>query len=190
MPMPIPELRTPRLLLRAWREEDLAPFAEMNRDPAVMEHFPGLLSREESDDLASRIRIHFERNGFSFWAVEEEAAGFIGMVGLVATRYEAHFTPAIEIGWRLASSAWGHGYATEAALACLAFGFEELQREEIVSMTVARNHRSRRVMEKIGMHRSEADDFDHPLVEEGPLKRHVLYRLTRAGWSSSRRSSR
>jgi RimJ/RimL family protein N-acetyltransferase len=188
--MSIPELRTPRLLLRAWREEDLTPFAELNRDPAVMEHFPGLLSREESDDLASRIRLHFERYGFSFWAVEEKAAGFIGMVGLVSTRYEAHFTPAIEIGWRLASSAWGRGYATEAALACLAFGFEELQREEIVSMTIPRNHRSRRVMEKIGMQRSEADDFDHPLVEAGPLKRHVLYRLTRAGWSSSRRSSR
>lgn len=185
--MPIPELQTQRLLLRAWREEDLAPFAEMNRDPAVMEHFPGLLTRAESDDLALRIRLHFERNGFSFWAVEEKGKGFIGMVGLVATAYQAHFTPAVEIGWRLASSAWGRGYATEAALACLDFGFGELRRDEIVSMTIPRNLRSRRVMEKLGMERSAADDFDHPLVEDGPLRRHVLYRLTRERWSAKRR---
>jgi RimJ/RimL family protein N-acetyltransferase len=179
----LPELRTERLLLRPWRDEDLAPFAALNADPAVMEHFPSVLTREESDAMAARIRAYFAQRGFGLWALElPERASFIGFTGLAVPDFEAHFTPCVEVGWRLAQGHWGHGYATEAATAALRFGFERLQLEEIVALTVPNNRRSRRVMEKLGMTTKPEDDFDHPRVAQGhPLRRHVLYRVRKDG---------
>ena len=172
-------IRTARLILRPWRDDDLEPFAAMNADSAVMEHFPNPLSREESDETAARIRAFMEVRGFGLWAVEVPGSlPFVGFVGLTSPLFEAPFTPCVEVGWRLARVAWGLGYATEAARAALDLGFDRFGLDEIVSMTVPRNVRSRRVMEKLGMTRDPADDFDHPrLPEEHPLRRHVLYRL-------------
>jgi RimJ/RimL family protein N-acetyltransferase len=174
-----PELETARLRLRRWRAEDREPFAALNADAEVMEHFPAPLSRGESDALAARIEVDFERRGFGLWAVEVRASGeFVGFVGLDLPQIEAHFMPAVEAGWRLARPAWGNGYATEAARAALAFGFERLGLEEIVAMTAVGNTRSRAVMERLGMSRDPADDFGHPKVPVGdPLRPHVLYRI-------------
>lgn len=174
-------LRTDRLLLRRWRDSDLEPFAKINADPAVMEYFPATLSRGESDEMVSRIEQTFERSHLGLWAVEVIGNGsFAGFVGLWPTTFEAHFTPAIEIGWRLDRTYWGQGYATEAARAVTDDGFERLHLGEIVSFTAAINIRSRRVMEKLGMSHSSDDDFDHPRVGSGdPLRRHMLYRLPR-----------
>ena len=146
------EIRTARLRMRCWRDEDFEPSAAMNADPRVMEFFPSLLDRAESDAAVARIREHFARHGFGLWVVEVPGvAEFIGFVGLSIPRLEAHFTPCVEAGWRLAVPHWGRGYATEAARAVLAFGFEDLALEEIVSYTTAANARSRAVMERIGM---------------------------------------
>jgi RimJ/RimL family protein N-acetyltransferase len=179
-------IRTSRLVLRPWREADLAPFAALNADPAVNEYLPGPMVRAESDAMAGRIAAHFERHGFGLWAVEiPGVALFVGFVGLAVPPFEAHFTPCVEVGWRLARDAWGHGYATEGARAALAHGFGRLGLAEIVSMTVPANARSRRVMERIGMGRSAEDDFDHPRLPVGhPLRRHVLYRLRREDWAT------
>jgi RimJ/RimL family protein N-acetyltransferase len=179
----VTELRTPRLVLRAWRAADREPFAAMNADPRVMEHFPAALTRDESDALADRIEAHFAEHGFSLWALEiPGVAPFGGFVGLAVPRFTAHFTPCVEIGWRLDASVWGRGYATEAARVVLAYGFEQLGLEEIVSFTTEKNMRSRRVMERIGMRHDPADDFDHPALDaHDPLRRHVLYRA-RGDW--------
>jgi RimJ/RimL family protein N-acetyltransferase len=176
-----PTICTQRLALRLWRDEDLAAFAALNADPRVMEFFPKPLDRAESDALAARIRENLTRRGFGLWAVEVPGvADFIGFVGLSVPQFEAHFTPCVEIGWRLAYEYWGAGYATEAALAVLDFGFERLALDEVVSFTTSANRRSRGVMERIGMTRTPADDFDHPALAEGhPLRRHVLYRIKR-----------
>ena len=173
------ELRTGRLLLRRWRPEDRAPFRAMNADPVVMEHLPAYASPAQSDAFADRIEAHFERHGFGLWALEFPGAlPFGGFVGLSVPSYEAFFTPCVEIGWRLSAAAQGHGFATEAALAALAFGFERLGLPEIVSFTVPANVRSRRVMEKLGMARDPAEDFEHPALPAGhPLRAHVLYRI-------------
>jgi ribosomal-protein-alanine N-acetyltransferase len=182
----IPRLTTERLLLREWREEDLEPFARLNADPRVMEFFPGALSRDESDALVHRIALHWAQDGVGQWAVERREDGaFLGFTGLSVPAWEAAFTPAVEVGWRLAVEAWGQGYATEAARAALAFGFEERGLEEILSWTVPANVRSRAVMERLGMTRDPADDFDHPnIAPDSPLSRHVLYRLSRDAWRS------
>ncbi len=168
-----------RLKLRPWRESDREPFARLNADPRVMEHFPALLTREESDASVARFEAHLARHGFCLWALEVKgAAPFAGMVGLNVPRFEAHFTPCVEIGWRLAAEHWGHGYAVEAARLALGLAFGELDLKEVVSFTSTRNARSRRVMEKLGMRHDAAGDFDHPGVPEGhALRRHVLYRL-------------
>ncbi|HEY2585219.1 MAG TPA: GNAT family N-acetyltransferase [Tepidisphaeraceae bacterium] len=181
-----PTLSTPRLLLRPWRDEDLAAFAAMNADPRVMEFLPKILSPAESDALAQRIKEHFERRGFGLWAVEIVGAiPFAGFVGLSVPAFEAHFTPCVEVGWRLAFECWGRGYATEAARGALDFGYGHVGLKEIVSFTVPANLRSRRVMERIGMTCSPADDFDHPRLPEGhPLRRHVLYRRRRSDTAS------
>jgi ribosomal-protein-alanine N-acetyltransferase len=183
-----PILTTARLRLRQWREADLAAFAALNADPQVMEFFPKVLTRAESDAVAGRIRDHFTRHGFGFWAVEATgAADFVGFVGLAVPSFTAHFTPCVEIGWRLAREHWGHGYATEAASAALAFGFGDCALEEIVAFTVAANIPSRRVMGRLGMRRLPADDFEHPAIPEGhPLRPHVLYRLRRTDWKPRR----
>jgi RimJ/RimL family protein N-acetyltransferase len=183
-----PILTTTRLRLRQWREADLAPFAALNADPQVMEFFPKVLTRAESDAVAGRIRDHFTRHGFGFWAVEAPgAADFVGFVGLAVPSFTAHFTPCVEIGWRLAREHWGHGYATEAASAALAFGFGDRALEEIVAFTVPANIPSRRVMGRLGMRRLPTDDFEHPAIPEGhPLRPHVLYRLRRTDWKPRR----
>lgn len=177
----IHELRTRRLHLRRWRDEDCDAFAALNADPRVNEFLPGPLTREQSDAVAARIARHIEEHGYGLWAVEAPGVTpFAGFVGLTAPRFEAHFTPCVEIGWRLAAEYWGRGYATEAARAALRFGFETLGLSEIVSFTVPDNARSRRVMEKIGMTHDPAADFEHPSLPEGHrLRRHVLYRVSR-----------
>jgi RimJ/RimL family protein N-acetyltransferase len=175
----VPALRTERLILRDWCDEDLAPFAALNADPAVMEWFPSVLSRTESDAAAARIRVELAERGFGLWAVEAPGvAPFVGFTGLSVPRFSAHFTPCVEIGWRMAREHWGRGYAPEAARAALAFGSERLGLAEIVTFTATGNARSRRVMEKLGMTYDPADDFDHPSLPPGHrLRRHVLYRI-------------
>ncbi len=152
-----------------------------------MEFFPRLLTRRQSDDLVDQIEAHFETHGYSLWATEErDSSTFIGFVGLLVPRFEAHFTPCVEIGWRLARASWGRGYATEAAQAAMRHAFEQAELEQIVSMTTPINQRSRRVMEKLAMTHDAADDFDHPHLPEGhPLRRHVLYRRSRAHWAAA-----
>lgn len=147
-----------------------------------MEHFPAPLTRAQSDELVERIEAGFEEHGFGLWALEARERGeFIGFTGLAVPGFEAHFTPAVEVGWRLARSAWGNGYATEAGRAALSFGFERAGLEEIVSLTTAGNERSRAVMERLGMSRDPADDFDHPTIAPGhPQRPHVLYRIRRS----------
>lgn len=174
-----PELRTERLLLRRWRPSDREPFAVLNADPLVTRYLFGPLTREQSDAMVDRIEAHFDAHGFGLWAVEvPSVAPFVGYVGLSIPGFEAHFTPCVEVGWRFAAGHWRRGYATEGARAALAFGFEDVGLTEIVSFTVPDNFRSRRVMERIGMHHDPDDDFDHPRVPEGhPLRRHVLYRI-------------
>jgi RimJ/RimL family protein N-acetyltransferase len=174
------ELRTDRLYLRRWLASDRAPFAKLNCDPRVVEYLPGPLSRTESDARAELIEAHFDRHGFGLWAVEIPGiTPFAGFIGLLIPRFEAHFTPCIEIGWRLDADYWNQGYATEGARAAMGFGFQWLEAKEIVSFTTSGNVRSRRVMEKIGMTHSASNDFDHPLLgEEHPLRRHVQYRKT------------
>ena len=183
MTAPAPTLRTGRLILRPWRDEDLAPFAALNADPAVMEHFPATLSRAESDAFAARVRSEMAERGFGLWAVEAPGvAPFAGFTGLAVPRFDAHFTPCVEIGWRLAREHWGRGFAPEAARAALAHGFGPLGLDEVVSFTAAGNLRSRRVMEKLGMTHAPGDDFEHPSLAVGhPLRRHVLYRVRATG---------
>jgi RimJ/RimL family protein N-acetyltransferase len=175
----LPRLCGPRVQLRRWRTEDRDSFAAMNSDPRVMEFFRSPLTRSDSDAMAERIERHFDEYGFGLWALEiPGVAPFIGFAGLAWARFDAHFTPAVEIGWRLAFPYWGHGYATEAARLALAFGFEILALEEAVSFTAAGNRRSRAVMERLGMRRDPAGDFDYPGFPEGhPMRRHVLYRI-------------
>ena len=169
-------IETPRLILRPWREADRAPFAAMGADPEVMAHFPALLSRDESDAMVDRIGLMMADQGFGFWAVERRDSGdFIGFCGLNRVNFACPVTDEVEIGWRLTRTAWGQGFAREAALACLDWGFGHgLTR--IVSFTVPANVRSWGLMERLGMCRRADLDFDHPRVADGsPLKRHVVY---------------
>jgi RimJ/RimL family protein N-acetyltransferase len=172
-------LETDRLVLRRWRAEDREPFAQMNGDPEVMEFFPAPLSRAESDTLADRIEAHFAEHGFGGWAAELRGEGtFIGFIGLAVPQFAAHFTPCVEIGWRLARAYWGKGLATEGARAAMRYAFAELGLAELVSFAVPGNLRSRRVMEKLGMRHDADDDFDHPGMPDGHrFQRHVLYRV-------------
>jgi len=178
------ELRTERLLLRRWRAGDRPDFASLNADPAVMEHFPGVIDRAESDAVADRIDAHFVRHGFGCWAVEvPKEIPFVGFVGLSVPSFSAPFMPAVEVGWRLAKAWWGRGFATEAARAAITDGFERLGLEEVVSFTAPANVRSTRVMDRLGMTHHPEDDFDHPRLPEGHrLRRHVLYRISRREW--------
>ncbi|MFL6600717.1 MAG: GNAT family N-acetyltransferase [Steroidobacteraceae bacterium] len=181
------DLTTSRLILRRWREADRSAFARLNDDPAVMEFMPRRLSRDESDATAARWAAAIETRGWGFWAVEVKGSGaanagvpFIGVVGLSVPSFQAHFTPCVEIGWRLAKEHWGRGYASEAAAASLRFAFDHLKLQQIVAFTVPLNKRSMRVMERIGMSRDPADDFEHPNLAPGhPLRPHVLYRVNR-----------
>lgn len=174
-------VQSERLLLRQWREEDLAPVAALNADPEVREYFPGLMSQEESDAQVAKFIELINENGWGFWAAERMEDGqCIGFIGLNRVSFDAPFTPAVEIGWRLARPFWGKGYATEGARAALDFAFNELDLGEVVAFTVVSNQRSRAVMERLGMRHDPGDDFDHPSLEPGhPLRRHVLYRKQR-----------
>ena len=177
--MTVQGLETERLRLRRWKRSDRAPFAQLNADPDVMEFFPSTLTRSASDAFVDRIESTFDALGLGLWAVELRSAGtFAGYVGLWPADFDAHFTPATEIGWRLAKAHWGRGFATEAARAVAQDGFDRLGLDEIVSFTAVVNVRSRSVMERLGMGHDPADDFDHPRLGEGHvLRRHVLYRL-------------
>lgn len=178
-------LETARLVLRPWRDSDLAPFALMGRDPDVMRYFPELVSRQSSDAIVGRVTAHFEREGWGLWAVEiKGGTSFIGFCGLQRVPFDAPFTPAVEVGWRFAREAWGHGYATEGARAALTFAFETLHLPEVVAMVVPDNARSIAVMERLGMKRDVGADFDHPRFSEEmlgvggfPVRRHQLFRI-------------
>ncbi|WP_371404874.1 GNAT family N-acetyltransferase [Kribbella sp. NBC_00662] len=180
------DLTTDRLLLRQWRDSDREPFAALNADPAVMEHFPALQTREQSDALIDRNIPELDGRGWGLWALEVKDTGeFIGFTGLNVPSFDAPFLPGVEIGWRLSKGAWGNGYATEAARAALAYAFGPAGLDELVSFTATTNLPSQRVMQRIGMVHDEAGDFDHPRIEEGHrLRRHVLYRIDRAQWES------
>jgi RimJ/RimL family protein N-acetyltransferase len=179
--MMIAVIRTPRLIIRRWRNNDHEPFAAMNADERVMEYFPSLLTREESDAMIVRAESHFDAHDFAPFALELlETGQFLGFTGLMVPSFTAHFTPCVEIGWRLAHEHWNKGYATEAASAVLQLAFQEIGLAEVVSFTTTTNFRSRRVMEKLSMTRDPADDFPHPkLAASDPLSPHVLYRLKR-----------
>jgi RimJ/RimL family protein N-acetyltransferase len=170
-------IETERLLLRRWKPEDFEPFCAMNADAEVMRHFPSTLNPEQTRAGLRRVEAHFDRHGWGLFAVEHEGL-FIGYVGLFHVPFEAHFTPAIEIGWRLAKAYWNRGLATEGARACLEYGFGQLDLREIVAFTTPMNLPSRRVMEKLGMRHDSEGGFEHPRVAPGhPLRRHVLYRI-------------
>lgn len=182
----VPELRTERLLLRGFTPDDRAPFAALNRDPDVTRHLQGPLSRERSDAFVERIAACWAERGWGLWALEVSATGrFVGYTGL----WPADFLPsgpAVEVGWRLAAHAWGHGYATEAAREALRFGFEDAGLPEIVSFTATGNDRSLRVMERIGLRPDPARDFDHPRVDAATypeLVAHRFYALTATAWA-------
>jgi RimJ/RimL family protein N-acetyltransferase len=181
-------METKRLKLRSWHHADLQSFAAMNADPKVCEFLPSTLTFEESRNFLQRIRAHHKKHGFGLWAIElKDGESFIGFTGLYIPSLEAHFTPCIEVGWRLAFSHWGKGYATEAAQAALAFGFMRLGLREIVAYTAAVNHRSRAVMERLSMTYNPSDDFDHPALPIGHrLRRHVLHRIEASMFSASR----
>ena len=175
--MEVVRLQGRRVLLRGWEPRDAAPFAALNADPIVMEHFPAPLTRVESDATITRLQTSLEQRGWGGWCldIDGECAGF---VGLAVPTFEAPFTPCVEVGWRLAAHAWGKGYATEAARLALDHGFRSVGLAEIVSFTTTANWRSRRVMERLGMRRDVDGDFDHPRIASGhPMRPHVLYRL-------------
>lgn len=182
-------INTPRLKLRQWQQSDAQPFAALNSDPEVMRYFVRPLTREESDASIQRFSESIDNKGFGFWAVESKindddiAVGdFIGFVGLNSPQHELPFSPCIEIGWRLMRRTWGKGFATEAANACLSYGFEQLQLTQIVSTTTQHNTPSTAVMERIGMQK-QAELFAHPAVpNDHLLSLHVWYRLMRKNW--------
>jgi RimJ/RimL family protein N-acetyltransferase len=174
-------VRTDRLILRRWTPQDFEPFAAINADPAVMKYFRAPLDRTESDALLDRIEAGFEAHGFGLWAVEQvREPGLIGFVGLSVPGFEARFTPAVEVGWRLARSAWGNGFATEAAQRAIAAGFDDFGLDQVVSFTATTNTPSIAVMHRLGMTNDPAEDFAHPSLPAGhPLQRHVLYRFSK-----------
>ena len=178
------EIRTPRLRVPSLRDDYLEPYSALNADPRVMEYYPSVLSREESQARFALGQARMAEQGYGFWAVEViGGAPWIGLVGLANPDFSAPFLPAVEIGWRLAAPHWSQGYATEAVRAVLAYGFERLALSEIVAFTTVANVRSRRVMDKLGMRYSPGEDFLHPKVPDGhPVQPHVLYRLPRAAF--------
>ncbi len=181
-------LRTERLVLRRWRRSDLEPFAALNADAEVMAHFPTTLARAASDAVAAAADAAFDQHGFGLWALEvADNATFVDFTSLTVPRFEAHFTPTVEIGWRLTRAAWGHGYATEAATATLDDAYDRVGLRQVMSFTAVTNARSQTVMRRLGMTREPADDFDHPNLPAGHrLRRHVLHRIDAATWQTLR----
>jgi RimJ/RimL family protein N-acetyltransferase len=182
-------VETERLRLREWTDADAEPFAKLNADPRVMEFFPALLSRSESDALIERIRGVFAEHGYGLFAAELKADGsFIGFIGLAPVNFTAAFTPAIELGWRLKREAWGQGLASEGARGVRDHAFANLGFDGLVAFTAEWNQPSRRVMERIGMTRDPDGDFLHPrIAPDHKLARHVLYRITRGEWRAMER---
>lgn len=182
-------IETERLRLRQWEEKDLPFFIAMNQDPSVMHFFPKLLTAQESAEFMKRLKKGIDEQGFGFFACAlKDTDECIGFVGLSRPSFESHFTPCVEIGWRLRSEHHGKGYATEAARAVLKFGFDKIGLDEIVSFTVPMNTKSRRVMEKIGMTHNPVDDFAHPkLAADHWLCKHVLYRISKQQWQENNR---
>jgi len=180
------ELNTERLLLRQWKQEDFAPFAELNSDSDVMEYFPSTLSPEQSDDLARLAQKLIAERGWGIWAIELITTGdFIGFVGLHYPDDDLPFTPCVEIAWRLRKQFWGKGYATEAAKESLSFAFSTLQLDEVFAYTAVTNVRSRSVMERLGLHNTD-QNFEHPNLPKGhPLSEHVVYKLSKQTWSAA-----
>lgn len=178
------ELRTERLLLRTWQPADLRGFAALNGDPQVMQHFPSVMSRSQSDAMARRMQAHFVQFGFGYWLLERhEQPGLIGVLGLQQVAFAAPFTPAVEIGWRIQQAHWRQGYALEAARAVLACAFNRLQLEQVLAFTVPANVPSQALMQRLGMQHAPSEDFQHPLLPPGhPLRSHLLYRLRRTAW--------
>ncbi|HYL41288.1 MAG TPA: GNAT family N-acetyltransferase, partial [Candidatus Binatus sp.] len=181
-------LVTERLRLRGWRDEDRPVYAAINADPEVTRYLSKQFDRDETDRMVDRMLAGWAGRGFGLWAVERQSdAELLGMTGLSPHELPEPLGSVVEVGWRFARHAWGRGYATEAAAAAVGFGFEQLGLEEIVSFMAFDNVRSRRVMERLGMRRDPADDFEHPMFPPGhPLRAHVLYRLARAGWIAVR----
>lgn len=174
-------IETDRLVLRDWGSSDLEKMAAINQDPKVMEYFPSLQDLITTKNFIKKIKNHLKNQGYSLYACErKDNKEFIGFIGLLLADFEAPFTPATEIGWRLSSNSWGRGFATEGARAVLDYGFKKLKLNEIVSFAAKNNKKSIRVMEKIGLKHNDKDDFNHPkLSNDSPLKHHVLYRLRR-----------
>jgi ribosomal-protein-alanine N-acetyltransferase len=185
------QIFTQRLILRSWRDSDRQPFAEMSEDADVMEHLRPLATQDACNAWIDFQINHQSSHGFCLWALESRASGlFMGAVGLLHVSFVAHFTPAVEVGWRLARPFWGQGFAAEAARAALQFGFEEIRLTEVVAHASVRNTRSRRLMAKLGMSHDCAEDFDRPgAPESDSLRRQALYRLTRDAWLSQRNPS-
>ena len=181
-------INTKRLLLRTWRPEDVRPYWLINQDQKVLEFLPGPLSLEQIETFIDGANRQQELKGYCLWAVElKETGALLGFVGLQYIDYEARFTPAVEIGWRLCSAYWGSGYASEGALAALEYGFNECGLKKVVSFTVPANLRSQRVMQKIGMQRDFGGNFAHPkLPTDHPLSQHILYRITKAAYLQAR----
>ena len=175
-------LETSRLIFRTWQDQDLDLMLQINQDANVMEYFPGLQGLETTQNFIQKVRDHFDKFGFSLYAVvRKDNEEFIGFIGLMTVDFDAHFTPATEIGWRLGSKHWGLGFATEGAKAILDHSFRVIELPEIVSFTSKDNARSIRVMQKIGLKYNSMDDFDHPKLDTtSPLRQHVLYRLSRS----------
>ena len=182
--MKAPTLRTKRLLLRRWTDEDRDPFAQISTDPEVMRYRLAPLSRRESDGLIDETEASFDRNGFGLWAVEQiEDGRLLGFTGFGISDFDAPFCPAVDVGWTLARDVWGHGYATEGAVAALDFAFDQLQLDQVVAHTAELNERSRAVMRRLGMTHDPGDDFDAPWYEAGHTRRRfVLYRMKVADW--------
>ncbi len=176
--MTTPVIESERVRLRQWRDDDVSPWVVMSADPRVMEFFPSTYAATESEAMAARMRELLERDGFGWWVMEiKGGASFAGVICLQMVPFEAPFTPAMEVGWRLSHDHWGRGYATEGARAALRFAFDALGAPEVVAMTATTNLRSKRVMERLGMMHDPSDDFDHPrLPDDHALRRHVLYR--------------
>lgn len=181
------ELKTSRLILRQWKECDFIHLARMNVDPDVMEYYPSILSEEESNVMANKLKMIIAERGWGFWAVEIlKTKEFIGFVGLHCPTYDLPVTPCVEVGWRLGKKYWRKGYATEAAQESLRFAFENLGLKEIYSFTSVQNRKSWLVMERLKMTNTK-NNFEHPIIPEGHyLREHVLYKITADQWLSTK----
>lgn len=172
-------IETERLILRTWEEDDMNAYYSLNQDPKVVEFLFKMTSINQARAFIETMNRQFNAHGYTIFALEEKQTGkWIGFTGLNAPVWSERFTPCVEIGWRIRSDCWGHGYATEAAKAILDYGFKMCALDEILAWTVPANIRSIRVMEKIGMMRDFNGDFYHPEIPSGhPLSKHILYRI-------------